>query len=94
MGRYILLRKRHEFYVLYFDAAASLILSNDRRLHSFSDPNGKRRSKIWEPVSTPDVEYLHIFNGSLVMKKRPMWDDYLFSKQLGHPFLNTLNSFL
>ncbi|KAK7590851.1 hypothetical protein V9T40_002464 [Parthenolecanium corni] len=74
--------------------AASLILSNDRRLHSFSDPNGKRGSKIWEPVSTPDVEYLHIFNGSLVMKKRPMWDDYLFSKQLGHPFLNTLNSFL
>lgn len=83
----------HEFFIFIW-MPASLIWNNGRLMHSFSDPNGKRSSKIWEPVSTPDVEYLHIFNGSLVMEKRPMWDDYLFSKQLGHPFLNTLNSLL
>ncbi|XP_065209911.1 juvenile hormone esterase-like [Planococcus citri] len=51
---------------------------------AYGDPNGKTKStrEIWKPVSTPQLEYLHIHGLKLSMKTAPYWNYYKFFKNI------------
>ena len=51
------------------------------------NPNGLAKEQIWKPVTTSNLEYLHIATSNITMKTKPFWDEYMFWKQLGNPSL-------
>ncbi|XP_065203557.1 juvenile hormone esterase-like [Planococcus citri] len=57
---------------------------------AYGNPNGLSGEQIWKPVTTSDLEYLHISTSHLTMKTRPFWDEYIFFKRLGNPPLMNL----
>ncbi|XP_065203563.1 juvenile hormone esterase-like isoform X2 [Planococcus citri] len=52
------------------------------------DPNDENE-QIWKPVTTSNLEYLHINNLTLTMKDKLMWDEYQFWKKLDTSILIT-----
>lgn len=60
-------------------------------LYHFSNPN-KPHDEVWKPITTTNIEYLHISNRTVVMKKRPFWNDFIFWKNLQNPSISRLEN--
>lgn len=48
----------------------------------FSDPNGLDANKLWKPVSTNDVEYLHIKTKDDIMESKQWHERITFWESL------------
>lgn len=56
-------------------------------LYHFSNPNNPHHEG-WKPITTTNIEYLHISNHTVVMKNRPFWNDFIFWKNLQNPSIS------